>query len=64
MREGSEGLGQEADLKMGARPLKRAIQTRIEDVLAEELLAGKVAPGDEVTAQLKKDKVVFVRKEK
>ncbi len=34
------------DAKYGARPLKRAIQTKIEDVLAEEILAGKVKSGD------------------
>lgn len=29
----------------GARPLRRTIQTRIEDPLAEEMLAGKLKPG-------------------
>jgi ATP-dependent Clp protease ATP-binding subunit ClpC len=33
---------------MGARPLRRAIQSMIEDNLAEELLAGRVKPGDTV----------------
>jgi ATP-dependent Clp protease ATP-binding subunit ClpC len=33
---------------MGARPLKRAIQSMIEDTLAEELLAGRVKAGDTV----------------
>ena len=32
----------------GARPLKRVIQTRIENPLATKLLAGEVGPGDEV----------------
>ena len=32
----------------GARPLKRVIQTRIENPLASKLLAGEVGPGDEV----------------
>lgn len=36
------------DLVFGARPLKRAIQTRIENPLAQELLAGHYAPGDTV----------------
>ncbi len=34
-----------ADLKMGARPLKRAIQTVIEDALAEEILLKKLGKG-------------------
>ena len=32
----------------GARPLKRVIQTRIENPLASKLLAGEVGPSDEV----------------
>ena len=52
------------DLKMGARPLKRAIQTQLEDPLAEELLAGKVHPGDEINAVRKDGSTVFVRKNK
>ena len=51
-----------ADLKMGARPLKRAIQTIIEDALAEEILAGKVKEGDKVTAGVKNGKVTFTVK--
>ncbi len=48
-----------ADNKMGARPLKRAIQSVVEDSLAEEILAKKVQPGDTVSAGFKGDKVVF-----
>ncbi len=36
------------DAKYGARPLKRAIQTKIEDVLADELLSGRIHEGDRV----------------
>ncbi|MGN0375693.1 MAG: ATP-dependent Clp protease ATP-binding subunit, partial [Butyrivibrio sp.] len=36
------------DEKYGARPLKRAIQNRIEDKLAEEILEGKIKQGDSV----------------
>ena len=49
---------------MGARPLKRAIQTQVEDPLAEELLAGRVLPGDEISATRKDGKTVFVKKNK
>ncbi len=47
------------DIKMGARPLKRAMQSAVEDVLAEEILEGKIGAGDQVTATVTKDKVVF-----
>ena len=36
------------DPKYGARPLRRTIQTEIEDRLAEEILDGKIFSGDEV----------------
>jgi len=48
-----------ADYKMGARPLKRAIQSVVEDALAEEILQKKVVPGDKVSAGFKDGKVVF-----
>lgn len=48
-----------SDKKMGARPLKRAIQSLVEDALAEEILRGNVKPGDTVTAGIKDEKVTF-----
>ena len=48
-----------ADYKMGARPLKRALQQVVEDQLSEEILSGRVKPGDTVTAGYRKGKVVF-----
>ena len=48
-----------SDRKMGARPLKRAIQSVVEDSLAEEILAGRVKAGDTVSAGFKADKVTF-----
>lgn len=53
-----------ADNKMGARPLKRAIQSVVEDTLAEEILQKKVVPGDKVSAGFKDGKVVFTVKNK
>ncbi len=47
------------DLKMGARPLRRAIQTVVEDALAEEILADRVKSGDTVSAGWKEGKVTF-----
>ena len=51
-----------ADNKMGARPLKRAIQSVVEDALAEEILMKKVVPGDNVSAGYKNGKVTFAVK--
>jgi len=48
-----------SDVKMGARPLKRAIQTMVEDALAEEILAGNVKAGDKVSAGFREGKVTF-----
>lgn len=52
-----------SDSKMGARPLKRAIQSVIEDSLAEEILMKKVRPGDAVAAGFKNGKVTFTVKD-
>ncbi|AQU84874.1 MULTISPECIES: ATP-dependent chaperone ClpB [unclassified Halomonas] len=43
----------------GARPLKRAIQSRIENPLAQDLLAGKYAPGDTIHISAEEGKLVF-----
>ncbi len=48
-----------ADAKMGARPLKRGIQSAIEDLLAEEILAGKVKSGECVTAMVNGEEIAF-----
>ena len=52
------------NLKMGARPLKRAIQSEIEDALAEEILLKKVKPKDQVTVGIKDKKIYFTVKNK
>lgn len=48
------------DNKYGARPLRRAIQTKIEDTLAEEILLGNVKNGNKVTIALDKKGVKFI----
>ena len=53
-----------ADKKMGARPLKRALQSVVEDALAEEILEKKIQPGAVVTAGYKGGRVVFTKKKK
>ncbi|MBU5474044.1 ATP-dependent Clp protease ATP-binding subunit [Roseburia sp. MSJ-14] len=47
--------------KYGARPLRRMIQSKIEDGLAEEVLAGKVKNQDTVNVVLKKKEIAFVK---
>ena len=44
----------------GARPLKRAIQRRIEDKLSEELLKGTIQKGDHVTIDYKDDQFIVL----
>ena len=48
-----------ADDKMGARPLKRAIQSVIEDPLSEKILGEEFPPGTTVTAGFRGGEVVF-----
>ncbi len=48
-----------SDPKMGARPLKRAIQKVIEDALSEKLLVEEILPGQTVTAGFRGGNVVF-----
>ena len=46
------------DEKYGARPLRRAIQSEIEDLLAEEILSGKVKQGDSITIKMQDGKLI------
>lgn len=46
--------------KYGARPLRRMIQTQIEDMLAEEILSGKIKPGDDVEIRMVKKEIKTV----
>ena len=43
----------------GARPLKRSIQTLIENPLAQRLLSGDFGPGDVIHISVKDDELVF-----
>jgi ATP-dependent Clp protease ATP-binding subunit ClpB len=43
----------------GARPLKRAIQQRLENPLAQRILAGDFGPGDTIEVEAEGDKLVF-----
>lgn len=52
------------DDKYGARPIRRAIQTHIEDTLAEEILEGRIVTGDTVTIDYIDNKVTVTPKKK
>ena len=43
------------DKQYGARPLKRAIQKYVEDVLAEEIITSKISGGDEIFMDLEEN---------
>ena len=44
--------------KYGARPLRRVIQTQVEDKLAEEMLDGKIKENDKVVIDEKDGEIV------
>lgn len=48
--------------KYGARPLRRMIQNKIEDGLAEEILSGRIEAGDTVEVSMHKKEIAFVAK--
>ncbi len=45
----------------GARPLRRAIQSKLEDLFAEEMLDGKISAGDNVTVDYTDGKFVITK---
>ena len=47
----------------GARPLRRVIQKKIEDVLAEEILTGNYKPKDTLVMSMEDDKIKISKKE-
>ena len=47
------------DTVYGARPLRRAIQSTLEDKLADEILEGKIKEGDTIKIGIKDDKIVI-----
>lgn len=52
------------DPEYGARPLRRAIQTKIEDRLSEELLAGEIVTGDKLTIGATKGEITLKIRER
>ena len=63
LRESAKNLIVEkgTDAKYGARPLRRALQTELEDKLADAILSGEVKAGDHVEAGTVKKEIRFIR---
>lgn len=51
------------DVNYGARPLKRAIQRKIEDVLSDEIISGRISRGDTVTIYAENGKIGYAKSE-
>lgn len=51
------------DREMGARPLKRVIQQKVEDTLSDSMLAGKFEDGDTVIVDVEDEEIVLNRSE-
>ena len=51
-----------SDAKYGARPLRRAVQTELEDKMAEAILNGEIARGMEVIISISKNQIKFSQK--
>ena len=64
LRESAKNLLVEkgTDAKYGARPLRRAMQTELEDKLADAILNGEIKSGDTVEAGVSQKKIRFVVK--
>ncbi len=64
LRESAKNLivDKGTDAKYGARPLRRALQTELEDRLAEAILNGVVKSGDHVEAGAAKKEIRFIVK--
>ena len=52
------------DSKYGARPLRRTLQNKVEDRLAEEILDGNIRSGDQVHVELEEGELKFSVPEK
>lgn len=48
------------DETYGARPLRRAIQTKVEDLIADEMLLGKFKEGDTIKIDMADDKLIIL----
>jgi ATP-dependent Clp protease ATP-binding subunit ClpC len=51
------------DETYGARPIKRAIQDKIEDFVSEEVLNGVIVENEEYVLTVEEEKIIFKNKE-
>lgn len=51
------------DREMGARPLKRVIQQKVEDALSDQMLAGKFEDGDTIVVDVQDEEIILRRSE-
>lgn len=49
------------DKNYGARPIRRAIQTKIEDELADRVLSGELKPGDSLKISADEENIIFTK---
>ncbi|MCD7826813.1 MAG: ATP-dependent Clp protease ATP-binding subunit [Clostridiaceae bacterium] len=49
------------DKNYGARPIRRSIQSKLEDELADQILAEKIMPGDHIRAEYGDEKITFCK---
>ena len=50
------------DIVYGARPLRRAITSNIEDKLSEKILDGSIKSGDSIICSFKDNEYIFTKK--
>lgn len=49
------------DKNYGARPIRRSIQTKIEDELADKVLSGEIQPGEKIQVRCQEEKILFYK---
>jgi len=47
------------DVTYGARPLRRTLQKELEDMLSTRILQGQLESGDQITVELRNDKLAL-----
>ena len=52
------------DTVYGARPLRRAIQSKVEDLISDEMLSGNVNEGEAITIDCEEEKIVIKKENK
>ena len=52
------------DAEFGARPLRRLIQTEVEDLLSDAVLSGRFSDGETVLVDVEEDKIVLRHSER